>query len=922
MWKQSTFVGVLSGRRRWVIAAVLLAAVAVGLSGAVRAPAATPCATTSVLSGSNFEIDTDANLKVDGAGDCIDWLAGGTGTQVRTGVLSTTDKPSGGTDDSFGQGSQEDDANPTILTGNIPPHKSDLKTFGLYSEVTASGKFLALFWSRVQDPSGTTNMDFELNQKNCAPAATPTNCSTNGLTPIRTTGDKLITYDLDNGGTVPTLSIRTWTGSAWGAATDMTATGDAVASVNTSAIMAADGDGIGALDAFTFGEAVISFDAIFPNPQTCGALGAAYLKSRSSTSFNSEIKDFIAPTKISLSNCTSLTTTALSPVTLGQPISDTAHLTGSTLGAGGTITFRLFSDSSCQNEINTGLSPVSVNGDGDYNSGNFTPSAAGSYYWTASYSGDADNSPSTGHCGDTGETSVVDKALSSTVTQLHDNTTDAVVPVSSSVALGTSVHDNATVSDTVSGVDPTVDVTFTFFANGACTGQGTAKGTVALASGVAHPSTASGALAAGDYSFQGHYNGDTNFAASTSPCEPFHVNTAASTTATELHNGADEDAIAIGSSVALGTNVHDKATVSDANAAFDATGDATFTFFGNATCAGDGASKGTVSLVGGVAHPSGASGVLAAGDYSFQAHYNGDDNFDPSTSECEPFHVNTAASSTATELHNDADEVIDIGSSVALGTNAHDQAAVSDANTAFDPTGTATFTFFTNGTCDGQGTGKGSVALAKGVAHPSDASGALGAGDYSFRAHYSGDDNFDPSTSECEPFHVNTAASSTETQLHDDGNHDVIDVGSSVAPGTSVHDEATVGDANAAFDPTGDVTFTFFANDTCDGEGTSKGTVALVTGVAHPSDPSGSLKSGAYAFQAHYNGDDNFDPSTSPCEPFHASTAATTTVTELHNDTNDAVIGLGSSVPLGTNVHDKAVVSDVNPAFDPAGDVK
>src|SRR3954452_9208528 len=276
MLRQSTFVGRVSGGCGGVSEAVLVAAAAVGLSGAVRAPAAPPCATTSVLSGSNFEIDTDSNLKVDGAADCIDWLAGGTGTSLRTGVLSTTDKPTGATDDSFGQGSQEDDAVPTVIAGSIPPNKSDLKTFGLYSEVTATGKFLELFWTRVQNPSGTTNMDFELNQKACEPAATPTNCSTNGVTPARTAGDKLITYDLANGGTVPTISIRTWSGSAWGAPVDMTASGDALASVNTSAILAADAGGIGALDPFTFGEAVISFDAIFPNPQTCGALGSAF----------------------------------------------------------------------------------------------------------------------------------------------------------------------------------------------------------------------------------------------------------------------------------------------------------------------------------------------------------------------------------------------------------------------------------------------------------------------------------------------------------------------------------------------------------------------------------------------------------------------------------------------------------------------
>jgi hypothetical protein len=44
------------------------------------------CTTANVLSGSNFEIDVDANLKVDGSPPCIDWLAGGTGSALRSGV--------------------------------------------------------------------------------------------------------------------------------------------------------------------------------------------------------------------------------------------------------------------------------------------------------------------------------------------------------------------------------------------------------------------------------------------------------------------------------------------------------------------------------------------------------------------------------------------------------------------------------------------------------------------------------------------------------------------------------------------------------------------------------------------------------------------------------------------------------------------
>src|SRR5438270_9440011 len=74
--------------------------------------AAATCTTANTLAGSNFEIDVDANLKVDGASPCIDWLAGGSGTPLASGVLAKSDQPSGANDDSFGKGTAEDNPNP------------------------------------------------------------------------------------------------------------------------------------------------------------------------------------------------------------------------------------------------------------------------------------------------------------------------------------------------------------------------------------------------------------------------------------------------------------------------------------------------------------------------------------------------------------------------------------------------------------------------------------------------------------------------------------------------------------------------------------------------------------------------------------------------------------------------------------------
>ena len=108
------------------------------------------------LPGSNFEIDTDSNLKADHSSPSIDWASV---TEIRR-----ADKDSGSGDDSFGNGTKEDTAVPSVNSGSIPPNKSDLKHFGVYLEENAAGKFLHLYWHRVQEPSGTTNMDFEFNQ--------------------------------------------------------------------------------------------------------------------------------------------------------------------------------------------------------------------------------------------------------------------------------------------------------------------------------------------------------------------------------------------------------------------------------------------------------------------------------------------------------------------------------------------------------------------------------------------------------------------------------------------------------------------------------------------------------------------------------------------------------------------------------------
>jgi hypothetical protein len=264
------------------------ALIAVGLIFVLPATASHPEAS---LPGSNFEIDVDANLKVDDpAPPSIDWASV---AEARQNDLAT-----GPNDDSYAGGAKEDDVCPGTTTGSIPNQKSDLLTFGAYVEPEASGPgFLNLFWTRVQEPSGTTLMDFELNQSS-------TLCA-NGVNPVRTVGDLLIEYRIEQGGATANLRVRQWNGSAWGPAQDLSAVGAATGTINSSPIPAADSDGLSSSDPLsprTFGEAQLDLDFVLDKTK-CQSFGSAFLKSRASDSFTSQLKDFIKPVSLNIANC-------------------------------------------------------------------------------------------------------------------------------------------------------------------------------------------------------------------------------------------------------------------------------------------------------------------------------------------------------------------------------------------------------------------------------------------------------------------------------------------------------------------------------------------------------------------------------------------------------------------------------------------
>ena len=255
----------------------------------------------ATLAGSNFEIDDDANLKLDHDPPSEDWgsLAHPNGPELRA-----TDVATGQNDDSYKGGVKEDTECPGETTGSIPNNKSDLLTFHVYEEPGTGGHpgFLNLAWSRVSEPSGTTLMDFEFNQNEAG-----TGCSV-GPNTGRTEGDLLIEYAIDQGGARAEISGRFWTGTAWGPVVDLddgTQCGGgpcAVGTINSTDIPDAESDGLGLKQERTFGEAQIDLRLIF-DEDSCESFGSAMLKSRSSDAFTSQLKDFIRPIPIELQNC-------------------------------------------------------------------------------------------------------------------------------------------------------------------------------------------------------------------------------------------------------------------------------------------------------------------------------------------------------------------------------------------------------------------------------------------------------------------------------------------------------------------------------------------------------------------------------------------------------------------------------------------
>lgn len=302
----------------------------------------------SCLTGSSFE-SADGNLTVGSSCSAADedW--------TNAPALSTgNDVGVGSADNAYGQGAKEDGPCPTVVYGSIPPNKSDLTRFYVSTEMVGTDHFLYVAWER-SNVLGNANMDFEFNQNSSS--AVCTNASNLATNVQRLDGDLLVTYDFNGSGS-PDIAILYWLTSAaegacyasssvpcWGARQDLSAAPVPEANGAVNGLQVADTLSTPTvnLPAGTFGEAGIDLDTagVF-HPGVCTSFGSVFLNSRSSTSFTSEVKDFIAPIRTDITNCGSV---AVKKVSSDDP---------STL-LGGAV-FQLYAGTS----IAAGATPVST----------------------------------------------------------------------------------------------------------------------------------------------------------------------------------------------------------------------------------------------------------------------------------------------------------------------------------------------------------------------------------------------------------------------------------------------------------------------------------------------------------------------------------------------------------------------------------
>jgi hypothetical protein len=285
----------------------------------------------------------------------------------------------------------------------------------------------------------------------------------------------------------------------------------------------------------------------------------------------------------------------------------------------GSVMFMLYSDAACTTAVS------GVSGTGNISSGtasystSWTPSAPGTFYWLATYAGDANNIGFTTGCADANEQVTIVKASPSIATQAS--------PASGTVGQTLTVGDSATLSG---GSNPSGSVSFTLYSSAACTtAVSGVSGIGNISSGTASYSTSWTPSAPGTFYWLATYAGDANNNAFNTKCgdanEQVTIVKASPAIATTATNASGAS-----------TSVSDSATLSGG---FNSTGSITFKLYGPSATPGCSTSNlvftsSAVAVTGNGNYGPVSFSPTTVGSYYWIASYSGDANNNAVAGSC------------------------------------------------------------------------------------------------------------------------------------------------------------------------------------------------------------------------------------------------------------------------------------------------
>ena len=746
------------GRGRCVLARVVVAVVVmvgvlvgVGASPALAVPVAT---TRAPLPGSQFQGGDGEQANAAGL---IDWQ----GFEADGRVTHTSDPNAD--DNIFSGGSKELEPGGWGLTtqngGSNPSKGNILDFYSAFDHPKGGDGFLYLAFTR-EASNGDVFVTFELNQN-----ARLWRNSSGALIPCRTTGDILIGFQ----GVTPTVEVYRWVTDTADAATGCALTGHLVSASGLTPNVDVQGslNNAGAITNYLpgfyaatipqgkFGEVAINLSRVLGDlngGDRCGVFASAWMHSRASHSESSQMEDYVAPQGLSVRTCKAspaLSTVASGLVKhnargrlharryalLGGVISDTALLSDGVGPPTGTITFRLFGP----DEPTCSGSPVfsskaTVLGNGYYQSGEYSPTAVGTYRWVVDYSGDQSNQPAGPTACDDEPTDVLpaSPSLSSSASAgLRHGLGRATVRAARAPR---PISDTATLEG---GFSPTGLITFRLYGpdDATCSRDHIFASSVPVHGNGPYTSDPFTPTSPGTYRWVVSYSGDANNdpagpTACDDPAEAVVISPAQPALTTQA-SGA----------VPIGGAIHDTAHLSGGT---EPTGTITFHAYGpdNNTCAGDPIFTSTATVSGNGSYDSQPFTPGAAGTYRWVVSYSGDTN-------------NAAAGPTG--CGDPAEAVVvaptpdlthpDLASTASAGTPAgsqiHDTAHLSGGT---DPTGTITFHVYgpNDGSCADVPAATSTVTVSGNGDYQSEPFTPTRAGTYHWVARYSGDEHNHP----------------------------------------------------------------------------------------------------------------------------------------------------------------------------------